>query len=194
MKKKYKRGERQSLLRRFENQRIVIKGMKNEIESLNEKISALNRRISQLGTEVETIDEGAGPIQILRPEVYAYGLTAVLFEDPDKEVTDEIERKMAYKLAKGLIENNTVQFIYSKKSVFSPAEQETTVGAKLFVIPWDQMRTRKLELRRKINEKDKESETPACQVVQSETGTDRRLKEMDRRVQPYQVGQPGGRD
>ena len=155
MKKKMRRNERQMLQRKIKQKDFRIGLLKKRIECLEEEKKKVEKRLEIAGTETETIEEGAGMVQIIRAEVIPYGT----YTRVDKMPLDElkfIKEKLTREIAKALIDQNIVQFIIKEPGMhdgsFGDIFQEyKTIGAKLYVIPWEQMRTgRTIEIRRMV--------------------------------------------
>ena len=155
MKKKMRRNERKMLQREIKQKDFRIGLLKNRIECLEEEKKKVEKRLEIAGTETETIEEGVGMVQIIRAEAIPYGT----FTRVDKIAFDElafIKGELTREIAKALIEQNIVQFIIKEPGMydgpFGAIDQEYgTIGAKLYVIPWEQMRTgRTIEIRRMV--------------------------------------------
>ena len=155
MKKKMRRNERKMLQREIKQKDFRIGLLRNRVECLEEEKKKVEKRLEIAGTETETIEEGSGMVQIIRAEVIPYGTYARV----DKIALDEltfIKGELTREIAKALIEQNIVQFIIKEPGMydgpFGAIDQEYgTIGAKLYVIPWEQMRTgRTIEIRRMV--------------------------------------------
>ena len=155
MKKKMRRNERQMLQMKIKQKDITINGLMSRIECLEKEKKEVEKRLEIAGTETETIEEGFGTVQIIRAQVIPYGT----YVRVDKIPLDElkfIKGELTREIAKALIEQNIVQFIIKEPGIydgpFGAIDQEYgTIGAKLYVIPWEQMRTgRTIEIRRMV--------------------------------------------
>ena len=155
MKKKMRRNERQMLQMKIKQKDITINGLMSRIECLEEEKKKVEKRLEIAGAETETIEEGVGMVQIIRPQAIPYGT----YTRVDKMPLDElkfIKEELTREIAKALIEQNIVQFIIKEPGMyggpFGEINQEYgTIGAKLYVIPWEQMRTgRTIEIRRMV--------------------------------------------
>lgn len=126
------------------------------------------RRFAEFGTNVETIETGENClVKTMKWELtpQQWGKYTKQQMDIRMEVAEqvkEIEKDLVCKIANGLIENNLVQFVLREAEPFGgPLTAEATIGAKLFVIPWEQLpkyRSNKIELRKLIGKGEAESE------------------------------------
>ena len=155
MKKKMRRNERKMLQREIKQKDFTIGKLKIQIKCLEEEKKKVEKRLEIAGAETETIEEGVGTVQIIRAQVIPYGT----YVRVDKIPLDElkfIKGELTREIAKALIEQNIVQFIIKEPGMydgpFGTIDQEYgTIGAKLYVIPWEQMRTgRTIEIRRMV--------------------------------------------
>ena len=96
-------------------------------------------RFRKFGENVETIG-GSGYIKTLewtvKPE--QYGSYACSWSDLTGEQVWELKRKVTEQIVNGLMENNLVQFICKNREEFDPLGS-ATIGAKVNVVPWEQM-------------------------------------------------------
>lgn len=152
MKKRYRRNERARLIREKERLQRTID---SQTKAFQEREKALLKRIEMAGSEIETIDEGCGPMQVISAKVGIFGTYARMIEVSEREM-EYYKQNIAEQIAKKLIDENIAQIIVHERGEdvplgFSPYEQ-STIGVKLFVIPWEQMRTvgSRFEMRRMI--------------------------------------------
>ena len=107
-----------------------IINLKDEIDTKDSEIVELKERLKKLGETTETIN-----IAKSRP----YGVYQVVSEFMPEELGDDyLKGNMAKMIARGLIEQNVIQFI-SKKD---PSVFDNVIGAKLFVVNWEDMQER----------------------------------------------------
>lgn len=141
----------------IKNQRKKIKQLRRERALLRAEIADAERREKRLqekqrllGSEIKTVDGPCGPIQVIDADVEIWGTYAELSEDADtavkanKQLWGEEIRILAEKIARSLIENNLAQVIYKSREEWDEipgGRKNATLGIKLFVVPWDQMRT-----------------------------------------------------
>jgi len=110
----------------------------------------LQDRLMMAGSEIKTVDGPCGPIQVIEADVEIYGTYAELSDSANeaifanKQLMDEEVRIIARKFARELIENNVAQVIYKSREEWEDipmGRKNATLGIKLFVVPWEQMRT-----------------------------------------------------
>ena len=149
MKRKYKK-ERQRLLNEIITTRLELNAAKAEIEMLNDKLNKLSSRLETAGSEIETIDNGAGPIQVIHAEAQAWGQ---YFHEATftEEGLPQVKKLLIENIVKGLTEANIIQFIIKCRE--DPL-LDVSIGAKLFVIPWEQLRTKSIDLKRIVDKED----------------------------------------
>ena len=97
-------------------------------------------RFRKLGSKFDTIP--ADPYAVVEweadPEQYG---TFMAFCDnivPESEMFQRVRREIVTKIVNGLLEQNLVQFIYRDRA-YDPLSCLPTLGAKLYVLPWDQV-------------------------------------------------------
>ena len=116
------------------------------------------KRFREFGSNVETIDptNNCYITQVkweTKPEPWGHYIVfnKGLLDYPDKDkVFKEMKDRIVYEIARGLLENNLVQIIiHTPKD--GPMFNESTIGAKLYVVPWEQMpHKRTVELRQYV--------------------------------------------
>ena len=106
--------------------------MENEAAEARSKAKSLTDRLFRLGScEWEQAD-----VQHVEAKPLIYGTYISLMHDteiPD-ETLSEIKKRLTEQLVRGLLDANMVQFIIHESDM--PFEPQT-VGAKLFVVPWE---------------------------------------------------------
>ena len=152
MKKRYRRNERARLIRANE---LLKNKTEAQAKAFQKREKELLERIEMAGSEIETIDEGCRQMQVIRAKVGIFGTYARMFEVSEREM-EYYKQNLAEQIAKKLIEEEIAQIIVHERGEdvppgFSPYEQ-STIGVKVFVIPWEQMRTvgSRFEMRRMI--------------------------------------------
>lgn len=128
---------KRKLLKEIGSLRYELAKTEWEYKSTNELLETYKKRFRLAGSEIKTIDGPAGKIQTIEAEAQAWGQYAVTY---DCEIIDECRDRLIRKIAEGLAENNIVQFIIRDQEQYNPVGG-ITVGAKLFVIPWEEMKT-----------------------------------------------------
>lgn len=153
MKKRFRRNERARLIRGNE---LLRNKMEAQTKAFHEREKALMERIEMAGSEIETIDEGCGPMQVIRAKVEIYGTYASVFVKISKSDMEYYKANLAEQIAKKLIDENIAQIIVHERGedvpLGFPPYDNSTIGVKLFVIPWEQMRTvgSRFEMRRML--------------------------------------------
>ena len=102
------------------------------------------KRFREFGTNVDTVDLKSGNYVAqlkweLTPEQWGKYMNCAVH--PRMAGMAQIpHRDLAYEIAQSLIENNLIQFT-SKDSMDygGPLSEYYTIGAKLYVVPWEQM-------------------------------------------------------
>ena len=156
MKKKMRRNERQMLQRKIKQKDFTIGLLKNRIECLEEEKKKVEKRLEIAGTETETIEDEVGTIQIIRAETIPYGSFTRVGNDIHLDDLESVKMELTREIAKALIDQSIVQFIIKKPGMYDGPfgdifQGYKTIGAKLYVIPWEQMRTgRTIEIRRMV--------------------------------------------
>ena len=116
-----------------------------EKEYATQQASEYKKRFQEFGSNVKTIGAKDGKLLTvleweMKPEPYG---TWAYYSDKVPFPPDWIKGKLVQNIAKGLIENDLVQFIFHSKDEEGPFGgpffEQNTIGAKLFVIPWDQV-------------------------------------------------------
>ena len=140
----------------IKNQRKKIEQLRREKALLRAELAEAERRekglkekLKLLGSEIKTVDGPCGPIQVIEAGTEMWGTYAVLSDSADtaiakKAMMDEAVRIMAGKIARDLVENNIAQVIYKSREEWDEipgGRKNATLGVKLFVVPWEQMRT-----------------------------------------------------
>ena len=152
MKKKFRRKEREKLIRKIEKLENELRCERIRTAELENDYLKAERRLRDAGSEIETIDYGCGPVQIIQAKAELYGDYFTCIGELNTRLQGEAKENLIREMVKGLIEQNMIQFIIKKPGEFGGTFGDAlTIGAKLFVIPWEQMRTgRTVEIRRKI--------------------------------------------
>jgi hypothetical protein len=83
-------------------------------------------------------------MQVLRAKVGIFGTYARMFEVSEREM-EYYKQNLAEQIAKKLIDENIAQIIVHERGedvpLGFPPYDNSTIGVKLFVIPWEYMRT-----------------------------------------------------
>lgn len=120
---------------------LNLKAISREGQLLASKaeISQLHDRLNRLGTQIESLESG-DPIQMIEIKPIPFGQYAMLTDDfMLKEIPDEIKSQIVNNMASQLLENAYVQFVIG----FNNFIGTVTLGAKIYVVPWEQMARRR---------------------------------------------------
>ena len=121
-----------------------VSSLNGKLEAEKRNLNLTQRRLRKAGMESETMDQGTGALRVITAESQAIGDYVKM--NP-AEMTDEnirmAERELAEKLAHELMDQNLVQFIIKQPGeLVGPFGEKGpdygTVGAKMFVIPWEE--------------------------------------------------------
>ncbi len=114
-----------------------------KIQAAEDKAERYQRRFRSIGSNVETIDPGLGKIKMLKWTIQTeqYGNYTIFSpsaykEEDEQRILQLIKERLAESIAKGLIENDIVQF---ERDCLDPLNHFGTIGGKLYVVPWEYM-------------------------------------------------------
>lgn len=115
---------------------ISYRAVYNERDEIKAKLHKSERRLMELGSRAEMHEVSGAGIECvdIKPEVY--GTYFALHRLPDDSIMDFLKEELARKVANALIENNLIQIILHDGKEHGPFESPT-IGAKVYVIPWD---------------------------------------------------------
>ena len=134
-----------------------------EIKAAEEKAERYKQKFRSIGSNVETIDPGPGKIKMLKWTIPTeqYGNYVLVNQEQIREeewrsTELEIKKKLVESIAKGLLENDIVQFIVRQPSAFDPLNVFGSVGGKLYVVPWEYMAhsSKTIELLKQAEDKE----------------------------------------
>lgn len=141
----------------IKNQRKKIEQLRWQRSLLNAKLAAseirekkLKERLRLAESEIKTVDGPCGPIQVIEADTEMWGTYTELSYSADatvnenKQIMDEAAKILAGEVARKLIESNLAQVIYKSREEWEEipmGRKNATLGVKLFVVPWEQMRT-----------------------------------------------------
>lgn len=109
-----------------------------DLKIANEK---LKYRLDLAGLNTPTLEESTGPIHVIEVDMEPYGMYAVLTEEPTELDIDLLKKRFTKRLVESMLANNLVQFIHKSPDGFGdPMNEHFTYAAKMFVVPWEQMR------------------------------------------------------
>ena len=120
---------------------LNLKAISLEAQLLTSKaeISQLHDRLNRLGTQIESLESG-DPIQMIEIKPIPFGQYAMLTDDfMVEEIPDVVKSQIVNNMASQLLENAYVQFMVG----FNNFIGAVTLGAKMYVVPWEQMARRR---------------------------------------------------
>ena len=136
--------------------REMSEKLANQLIPKAAKAEFYKKRFQDFGTNVETTEPGSGKFVVcekwsLRWE--PYGVYKKFPGTINEEDVEQIKKELAEKIAGALIENNLIQFFVKEADDFGPLTEFATIGAKLFVVPWEQMpHKRTIELKKYVDD------------------------------------------
>ena len=133
-----KRISRRELKEKIRNLKIDLDIALSRKEEAIDRLEELQKRFDEMGSRVETYDVQGGAIECIEIKPQTWGTYEAFcgHQEFSKEQLDEIKRRLVSSLADGMMKWNLVQIIaHDGLTPISPA----TVGAKLYVVPWDKM-------------------------------------------------------
>ena len=113
-----------------------------DLKIANEK---LKHRLDVAGLNTPTLEESTGPVHVIEADIEPYGSYAVLTEEPTESEMEILKKRLMKGLVDGMLANNLVQIIYKEPdNCVGPfgdvLNNNYTFAAKMFVVPWEQMR------------------------------------------------------
>lgn len=134
-----------------------IKLLQNEIKwketAHKEKVAAINDRLFRAGSdpELKPIANDFAFEFTVRPELYGdYCCSYESGSCDDDEIIEKCKVELAHALAKGMIEQNLVQFIIKGFRGYPQSDNPVcgrTVGIKAYIVPWERMQMHDKNLR-----------------------------------------------
>lgn len=135
-----KRVSRRELKAKIRELNYETQSLKAELSQLQEMYGRLYDRFARLGTQIESLDSG-GTIQKIEIKPIPFGQYAILSDDfKAKEIPDVIKSQIVNDMVSQLLENGYVQFITGIDNY----PGAVTLGAKIYVVPWEQMTRRRI--------------------------------------------------
>jgi len=129
-------------------------------EAAEEKAQRYEKRFREIGSNIKTLNPGSGKALVMmkweiKPEkygTYAKIDNRRIKETNTEEIYNEIRKKLANNIAEGLLDQNIVQIIFKGQNEYDPISEYSTVGMKLYVVPWEMMAEygQKIELRKYV--------------------------------------------
>ena len=147
MKKKYKsrkkRISRRDLKEAVKRERDRAERAEYRATSAEENAEKINKRIRDIGIKcVDSLHGGPLEHKVITP--IQYGCYSVICDDTPMFGTEELIKMakddLARRIADCLIDQNLVQFIIHRAGEYTPLDYgQTTVGAKMYIVPWEKM-------------------------------------------------------
>ena len=134
-----KRISRRELKAKIRELNYDLQTSKIAISQLQEIYGRLLDRFNRFGTQIESLDSGS-TIQMIEIKPIPFGQYAILSDDfKAKEIPDVIKSQIVNDMVSQLLENGYVQFITGIDNY----PGAVTLGAKVYVVPWEQMTRRR---------------------------------------------------
>ena len=120
-------------------QYVCLLESNKELRLANDK---LKHRLDVAGFTTPTLDESTGPVQVIEADIVPYGLFNIFTEEPTERDMEILRDELTLQLVRGMADQNMIQFIYKDPyGSGDPLNEHFTYAAKMYVIPWEQMRT-----------------------------------------------------
>lgn len=135
----------------------LLKATEAELDAAEQEIDRLQDRFRRLGSQIETLNPEGGIhgelVQIdVEPIPFGQYIRCEFGDNADWKDTiiKDCQSRIAEKLANAMIDNNLVQIIvhtpFEDGPISQPLSNTATIGIKLFVVPWEQLAQRKIQL------------------------------------------------
>lgn len=135
-----KRVSRRELKAKIQELNYETQSLKAKLSQLQEMYGRLYDRFTRLGTQIESLDSG-GTIQAIEIKPIPFGNYAILTNGLiAKEIHDAVKSQIVSDMLSQLLEHGYVQFL----SGFDDCLGAVTLGAKMYVVPWEQMARRRI--------------------------------------------------
>ena len=124
---------------RAESAEEKAESAEEKAESAEKEAEKYKERFHKIGSNIKTIETGKyGPVVTMKWEIKPeqWGNYIKL---PVEAIETMLRNKIIDSIAKGLIENNIIQFIIREPNENNPLERYGTYAAKMYVVPWEQM-------------------------------------------------------
>lgn len=145
-----KRVSRRELKAKIRELNLKTLSLEGQLLTSKAEISQLHDRLNRLGTQIESLDS-VDPIQMIEIKPIPFGQYAMLTDDfMLKEIPDEIKSQIVNNMASQLLEHEYVQFLTGFNL------DEVTLGAKIYVVPWEQMARRRTTITAMVRRKRKD--------------------------------------
>lgn len=131
-----KRISRRELKEKIRDLSFKLRTEQQKYATLHMEHKVLQKRFMDLGSKAESYDVKGAGIHCIEIKPEPVGTYACMEQDMEESLNlvELISERLAYDIAKGLIKSNAIQIIKNDDVIFG-----NTIGAKLWVIPWDKM-------------------------------------------------------
>ena len=134
-----KRISRRELKAKIQDLQMLLQASNTELSRLQELYGRLYDRFARLGTQIESLDSG-GTIQMIEIKPIPFGNYAILTDNLiAKEIRDVVKSQIVSDMLSQLLEQGYIQFLNG----FDDCLGAVTLGAKMYVVPWEQMARRR---------------------------------------------------
>ena len=131
-----KSASRRELINRIKELQHQVNFMRYDLETEMLRAKEAMDRLAYVGAMTEY--EHVSGIQTVEVKPVPYGQYAVISDATQFErVIDEVKSRLVSNLARGLMESGMVQFVCQGDTPYNPLSTRVTIGAKLYVVPWD---------------------------------------------------------
>ena len=130
-----KSRSRRELIEENKRLKYVNDVYERQIELLDRNYEKLKDRFRAMGSAPDIEYKDGIPVVTAEIKPMQYGTYMYYAEDSEAN-TQYFQNELAKQIVKGLMEQDIIQFIYHDTDLFS--NRFPTIGAKLFVIPWEQ--------------------------------------------------------
>lgn len=163
MKNELYRQIRRAMMAEYRN--LVLE---KRVEDAEKKAQFYTERFRKLGSNVETVNpESDKLVTMLKWELDPVRAGAymmihpIMMEEMDQRTAyNTIRDDLANEIAKGLLESDMVQLFTKGQDQTDPLNPYGTAGAKLYVIPWEQMpHKRTVEIKQYVENTLEEGDT-----------------------------------
>jgi len=134
--------EAQAKANSWYNQYVSLLAKNRELELA---INKLKHRLDLAGLNTPTLEKTTGSVHVIEADIEPYGSYVALTEEPTERDMEMLKKQLTQGLVEGLLANNLVQIIYKDPykcgSPFGDVlNNHYTYAAKMYVVPWEQMR------------------------------------------------------
>ncbi len=142
-KKTYKRMQTRLLreTKKYLSEHVMRLDAESKIDEAEQKASYYKKRIRKIGENMETVNVRPGKAVAMvkweiSPEIYG---TYKRIDRIDLLSEETIKKELAMRIAEGLLDQELIQFICKETEPYDPLGRFATIGAKVYVVPWELM-------------------------------------------------------